>query len=66
MEAFFKPQVNTAHISPVQNGPPGKGICVGNDDFYAQNEREDDKMLVNISIDDLNDEDEGSRATKKS
>lgn len=32
----------------------GKKILLVNDEFYEQKAREDDKKLVNISIDELN------------
>ena len=50
---------NTAGIVKDRN----KGILFGNNDFYAENERKDDIKLVNISIDEL-DEDEVEKLEK--
>lgn len=60
---YKRKEVKTAQISPlatknagVISGDSKKKIFLGNDDFYAENERDGDKKLVNISIDELNEE----------
>ena len=55
--------MKTAQISPLAYKNPAeivgdrnKQIFLGNNDFYAENERKDDRKLVNISIDELNED----------
>ena len=57
---LIKREVNTAQISP--NRPSkadryaNQSLFFGGNDLYAANDKADDKKLVNISIDDLNED----------